>query len=191
MREPDTEGSIYNGADNNDDERTESAFASPLMKKAKVVEKVPKAPKPKVRAAVKAAQDGVLDKGKGKAQGRKSAPVVVVDDEDGVLDLDPTPVKGKKIVVPATEWDIDHNDRWSMPTRGDDNGPDVEVRYRGEELKGRKEVKGKHKLEDNRVNTMSDCNRKNGSDQKVSDTTRVVSDAKWVPSESKKSVPSH
>jgi hypothetical protein len=52
-------------------------------------------------------------------------------------------------------------------------------------------VKGKRKLEDNRVNTMSDRNRKNGSDQKVSDTKRVVSDAKRVPPESKKSVPSH
>jgi hypothetical protein len=33
MREPDTKGSIYNGADNNDDERTESVFASPPRKR--------------------------------------------------------------------------------------------------------------------------------------------------------------
>ena len=71
-REPDTEESIYNVvADNNDDERTESAFASPPRKKAKVVakvvSKVTKAPKPKVRVAVKAAQDEALEKGKGKA----------------------------------------------------------------------------------------------------------------------------
>ena len=80
----------------------------------------------------------------------------MVDDEDGVLDLDPTPVKGKKIVVPTAEWDIDHDDWWPMPTEGDNDGPDVEARRRGEEVKGGKEAKGKCKLEDNRVNTVSD-----------------------------------
>ena len=168
-----TDGSVFIAEeDNDDDEKTEPVLASPPRKKTKVEMKAEKKKaKPQVRAAVKAAQVAELEKGRSKAQGRKNAPAMTVDDGDEVLDLDPTPVKAKRTAGPAAELD-DHDDQWATPTRGGNNGPNVDAnpRRHRDEGKGQGESKGKRKLEDNEANMLKP---RNSSDQKGSDVNRV------------------
>jgi hypothetical protein len=166
------DGSVFDINDGDDDTKTEPVLTSPPRKKTRAEKK---AAKPKVRAAVeaaqiKAAQVKELEKAKG---GRKRLPMVD-DDDDDVIDLDPTPVKRKRTAVPAAESDDDLSE--AMSIGGKDN---VEVIPRPR----RDEGKGKGKLD---ANTLKADRR----DQKVG-SNQTVPDAKRVPPESKKSVISH
>ena len=168
------DGSVFDVNDGDDDAKTEPVLASPPRKKTRAEKK---AAKPKVRAAVEAAQVEAaqvkeLEKAKG---GRKRLPMV---DNDDVVDLDPTPVKRKRIAVPAAESDDDLRDQ-AMSVGGKDNELNAEVNPRPRKDEG----KGKGKLD---ANTLKADRR----DQKVG-SNQTVSDAKRVPPESKKSVISH
>jgi hypothetical protein len=170
-----TDGSTFNADDGDNDAKTEPVLTSPPRKKAKVAAK---AAKPKVRAAVKAAQVEELNKAKSKAQGRERVPVVMVDNDGDVEDLDPTPIKHKRVVVPAAEWDDDLEDQWAMPIGGNDGGTGVEAITRPRGGEG----KGKGKADDNKANTQKAPDRRD---------TITGSDAKRAPPASKKSVLSH
>jgi hypothetical protein len=154
-----------------DNDKTEPMLASPPRKKTRVEKKKAK---PQVWAAIRAAQ--VMELEKGKAKGHKNTPAMMVDDGDEVLDLDPTPVKAKKTASHAAELDDDWDDQWAIPSRGSNDGHNVKAipRGHGAEGKGKGDSKGKHKLEDKRVNTLK---AQNSSDQK---------DVNRVPPKSKK-----
>ncbi|KIM72140.1 hypothetical protein PILCRDRAFT_93585, partial [Piloderma croceum F 1598] len=160
------DGSVGDVNDGDDDMKTEPVLTSPPRKKTRAEKK---AAKPKVQAAVKAAQVEELEKAKG---GHKRV-LMVDNDDDEVVDLDPTPVKRKRIAVPAAESDGDLGDQ-TMPIRGNDKKLNVEVNPRPR----RDEGKGKGKLD---ANTLKGLDRR---DQKVG-SNQTVSDAKRVPPESK------
>jgi hypothetical protein len=86
---------------------------SPPRKRAKV------APKPKVRAAIKAVQVAAVEKKKGGSKSKAAASIVSTNRDDSHADL----TKTKRHLVPAAESDMASKPSWRMPAAdsSDDN----------------------------------------------------------------------
>lgn len=155
--------SYFEGVDGGDTE-VEEATPPPKKKKKVVAPEAAKAPKIKLRDAIKAAQ--VSDE--------EMAPAgeFTEGNDRNALDLDPTPKKKSKskskMPVPAAESDGDQGDgalkprmSWKMAVLGDGDDMDVERQSEG---KVKTKGKGKEKLsvakEDNKIDRASASNSK-------------------------------
>ncbi|KIM78242.1 hypothetical protein PILCRDRAFT_11458 [Piloderma croceum F 1598] len=150
--------SVFDVNDGDDDTKTEPVLTSP--------------PRKKMRAEEKAAKLKVKELEK--AKGGHKRPPMVGNDDDNVVDLDPTPVKCKWTAVPTAESDDNLGDQ-AMSIGSNNNELNVEVIP----TPRRDEGKGKGKLSDINMFKADRRNQKVGSNQ-------TVSDVKCVPPKSKK-----